>query len=307
MLPRNANRVVLLINPKAGPKASQPRAERLAELLRQQGLPTEVFTDLDAATAQANRLHAEGSLRTLVAAGGDGTAADVVNRTVDGLPITLLAAGNSNLLAKYYDLSKDPEIICQTIIDGHIARVDAGLAGDRIFLLMASCGFDADVVHRIHEHRTGHINLLTYLNHIAKAIWSYQYPEIRVHWDAGNGVEAEAPWSARWLFVFNHPCYGGGFRIAPQADGTDGLFDVCGFRRGGLWPGLWLATTILARQHHRLADWTTRRVRRLRITAEGKVPYQLDGDPGGFLPVEIEILPGRLTLVVPKTDTMELV
>ena len=302
MLPLNANRVVLLINPKAGPRDGQPRAERLAELLRQHGFPTEVFTDLAEATDQANRLHAEGSLRTLVAGGGDGTAADVVNRTVDGLPITLLAVGNSNLLAKHVGLSKKPEILCQTIIDGHVARVDAGLAGDRIFLLMASCGFDADVVHRIHKHRTGHINFLTYLNHVAKAILGYQFSEIRVHWIDGEGVEADAPWSARWLFVFNHPCYGGGFKIAPQADGSDELLDVCGFRRGGLWPGLWLATTILFRQHHRLANWMTRRVRRLRITAEGKVPYQLDGDPGGFLPVEIQILPGRVTLVVPKPD-----
>jgi diacylglycerol kinase family enzyme len=26
----------------------------------------------------------------------------------------------------------------------------------------------------------------------------------------------------------------------------------------------------------------------------------LDGDPGGYLPVEIEVVPNRLTLVVPK-------
>jgi diacylglycerol kinase family enzyme len=30
------------------------------------------------------------------------------------------------------------------------------------------------------------------------------------------------------------------------------------------------------------------------------VPYQLDGDPGGFLPLDIEVLPERLTLWVPK-------
>ena len=45
-----------------------------------------------------------------------------------------------------------------------------------------------------------------------------------------------------------------------------------------------------------------RRMRRLRVTAEEEVPYQLDGDPGGVLPVEIEALPGRLTLVVPADE-----
>jgi diacylglycerol kinase (ATP) len=30
------------------------------------------------------------------------------------------------------------------------------------------------------------------------------------------------------------------------------------------------------------------------------VPYQLDGDPGGLLPLDVQVLPGRLTLVVPR-------
>jgi diacylglycerol kinase (ATP) len=40
-------------------------------------------------------------------------------------------------------------------------------------------------------------------------------------------------------------------------------------------------------------------VRRVRITADVPVMYQLDGDPGGFLPLDIEILPQRLTMLVP--------
>jgi diacylglycerol kinase family enzyme len=37
----------------------------------------------------------------------------------------------------------------------------------------------------------------------------------------------------------------------------------------------------------------------LRIAADEDVPYQLDGDPGGMLPVEVEVLPGRVSLLVP--------
>jgi diacylglycerol kinase family enzyme len=35
------------------------------------------------------------------------------------------------------------------------------------------------------------------------------------------------------------------------------------------------------------------------LTSEAEVPYQLDGDPGGILPLDLDILPGRLTLVIP--------
>jgi len=35
------------------------------------------------------------------------------------------------------------------------------------------------------------------------------------------------------------------------------------------------------------------------ITSEVPVPWQLDGDPAGVSPVEVKVLPGRITLFVP--------
>jgi diacylglycerol kinase family enzyme len=312
MLSRDADRVAILVNPTAGPIAAQPGADRLAGLLEKRGYKVEVFTDPAAATSQANRWHAEGCLRTLVGVGGDGTAAELVNRSDEGLPLTLFPGGNSNLLARYLQMSKDPEFLCRTIVEGVVARLDAGRANGRIFLLMIGCGFDAEVVNRVHANRTGHISLKNYFGPVSKAIWNYAYPEIQTSWEDGEGTvpvftpakmglspcgDAAGSLSARWLFVFNLPCYGGGFRIAPQSDGSDGLLDVCGFRSGGFWRHL---AAVVLRRHQRSADWFACRRRRLRITAATEVPYQIDGDPGGRLPLDVEVLPGRLTVVVPK-------
>ena len=41
-------------------------------------------------------------------------------------------------------------------------------------------------------------------------------------------------------------------------------------------------------------------VTRVRIESDEPVAYQLDGDPGGMLPLDVEVVPHRLTLVVPK-------
>jgi diacylglycerol kinase family enzyme len=38
-------------------------------------------------------------------------------------------------------------------------------------------------------------------------------------------------------------------------------------------------------------------VTQISIESDEPVPYQLDGDPGGELPVTIRVLPGRLTFV----------
>ena len=301
-LPPEADRVLISVNLTAGPRSAEPRVDRLAQLLAERGFRTEILTELDAVAERANHWHAERRLRTLVGVGGDGTAAELVNRIAPGVPLTMLPAGNENLLARYLKLGRTPEAVCRTIVDGALVRLDAGRAGHRIFLLMIGCGFDAEVVRRVHHHRTGHIRKRNYFKPILELIRSYEYPELRVYWGDGDTDAAQLqfpPAVVRWLFAFNLPCYGGGLRLAPRADGTDGLLDVCAFRRGSLWHGLQYTAAVLLGQHQGMADCTMRRVQRLRITSQAEVPYQLDGDPGGLLPVDVEVLAGRLALVVP--------
>jgi diacylglycerol kinase family enzyme len=303
-LPPASDTVVVSVNPKAGATSAQERIDRLVELLTGRGFRVEVFADLDQAAHQAGLHHAEGRLRALIGVGGDGTAAALVNRTPPGLPLGILPAGNENLLARHFGLGASAESCARAVAAGRAFQVDAGSAGGRIFLLMAGCGFDAAVVELLHRQRTGHVRRLSYFKPIAAAIRSYRYPELRVYLDdgqAGSGPSRSAV-SARWLFAFNLPCYGGGLRIAPQADGSDGLLDVCMFHRGNVWHALRYLGAVLLERHQDLADCTMRRTRRLRITADEETPYQLDGDPGGVLPVEIEALPGRLTLLAPAEE-----
>jgi len=318
-LPPDLRHVIVSVNPKAGAWSADDRVAQLVGLLRTRDFEVAVLSDLDEIAGESQRLFSAGRLRALIAVGGDGTAAELVNRTSPGLPLTVFPAGNENLLARHFGLGPTPEECCRTVVEGAVVQCDAGRAGapgipgHRIFLIMAGCGFDAEVVHCLHSQRTGHVNSASYFNPIFESIRNYDYPELQVYWNEDGAVEtavanAQEPGQApetissdvRWLFAFNLPCYGAGLQIAPEADGSDGLLDVCTFRHGGLWHGLYYTAAVLAGTHHWLNDFARRRTGRFRVTSGAKVPYQLDGDPGGFLPVEIEVLPNRLTLVVPE-------
>jgi len=281
-------------------------ADRLREILSAQGFRVETRDDLGQVAQQANDWHAAGTLRALLGVGGDGTAAELVNRTVPGVPIAMLPAGTENLLARYAGLTADAEFLAGVIAAGHQVRLDAGQANARIFLLMASAGFDAEVVHRVHACRQGHIQgRSTYFAPILRAAREYPFPEIRVTWDPPTPV-AEAPLqnraAVRWFFCFNLPCYGGGLQIVRRCHGDDGLLDVCTFDDGGLWRGLQLAAAVKLGCQGRLAHWRQFGARRVRLESDQPVPYQLDGDPGGHLPLELEILPGRLCLLIPRKE-----
>jgi len=291
------------MNPRAGARCGRARVTELTDLLIEQGLRVEIVTDLDEVATRAAQCHAAGELRALVAAGGDGTAQELVNRTPPGVPLAILPLGTENLLAKYLEIARTPASVASTIVDGAVVRLDAAQAAGRVFLLMAGCGFDAEVVRQLHAGRSGHIRHWSYAKPIFDSIRNYRYPELRIAWEGqGNGHGAgSGSISARWAFIVNLPRYAARLRIAPEALGTDGLLDVCTFRQGSLWHGLRYLWSVVHARHPRMKDCTTARVQRVRIESDEPVPYQLDGDPGGFLPLTIEVLPQRLTLVAPKS------
>jgi len=305
-LPPEADHVLILVNPTAGRGSAAGRVDSLVGLLRSRGFSVESFCNLKEACERANQAHRAGVLRAFVGVGGDGTAAQLVNRTDPGLPICICPAGTANLLARCLRLPASPQQLCDAIADGSILKVDAGSANGTIFLLMAGCGFDAHVVAEVHRQRqemsAGRYSYWTYVKPIVRAIRSYQYPEIRVYWSNAASPESEATLAdpVRWAFAFNLPLYGWGLPLGCGADATDGMLDVCTFRHGSLWHGLRYLAAAQFHWQRRLPDCVVARATRLRITAEQPVPYQLDGDPGGYLPLEIEVLPKRLTLIAPN-------
>jgi diacylglycerol kinase family enzyme len=308
-LPASADRVLISVNPKAGRRAVTQSVQRLAATLTAHGLTVEVQQSLEQVAALANQWFSEGKLRAVVGVGGDGTAAELVNRTAEGVPITLLACGTANILAKHLGLCHRPERLCQTIVEGKLVRLDAGRVGNRIFLALFSCGFDATVVERLHHwrtaHRVAHIGYLSYIKPILESIRTYDYPAIQVQClDPPEGSDGTYPPPAttRWVFALNLPRYGWGLRLAPGARADDGLLDVCTFDRGSLWSGLRYVIAAQLGLHPHMPDCGLQQGRRFQIRSDQPVPYQLDGDPGGELPVEVELLSDRLTLLVPSSS-----
>ena len=302
-LPDNSRHVLIGVNPRAGSGDRLAIVEELCRQLAALDLDAEAVTDVARLIDKAAELTTAGRLRAVVAAGGDGTLRHYAQRTPPGTPLFVLPLGTENLLAKYLELTADPWQSARLIADGLVARLDAGEANGQLFTLMAGCGFDADVVRRLHDERTGNIHHLSYAKPILDAIRQYGYPELRVYCaaaDDGDRAPPE-PTTARWVFVVNLPRYAGGLSFAPDASGDDGRLDVCTFKEGSLWYGLMYLGGVMLGQHESMQDFSRVRTHRVRIESDGPVPFQLDGDPGGELPVEIRVLPGRLSLVVSRT------
>ncbi len=297
--------MLLLVNRKAG---SGRRREVIAEVesaLQKEGMTATVVTDIEALRQQSAELLAAGRLRAVVAAGGDGTFGAALNSTPLGTPLAIIPMGTENLLGRYARHTRSPRQVAQLLARGVVVSLDAGAAGDRLFAVMLSAGFDAEVVRRVHGCRKGNITHLAYAAPICSAVFGYGHPSFELRWqdDAGEWQSIDT----RWLFALNLPRYAMQIPIAPHASGFDGEIDVCAFRHGSLASGLRYLTHVLLGRHQRLPDVTTLRRPRFQLASrEGaQIPYQLDGDPGGFLPVDVRVIPGGMQMVVERRVALD--
>jgi diacylglycerol kinase family enzyme len=233
-------------------------------------------------------------LRCVVAAGGDGTLLEVLNRA-PGLPVALLPVGTENLVAGYCGVTRCAGTLAEIIAAGQLRQIDVARANGRAFCLMASAGFDAAVVHHVHRRRRGHISRLSYGLPVLQLLLNYRFPPVDVEvLDTGERLRGSL------AFVFNVPRYGLGLPIAPQATPDDGLLDLYLFERPGAIALARYALAVVRGRHLRLPDVRHRRARGFRLSSAEPVPLQTDGDPAGWLPATVEVLPRRLALLVPE-------
>ncbi len=290
--------VLLLVNRTAGSGKGREIVDEVATSLVAKGFPTEIVGNLEDLHGRVSELQSAGQLRVVLSAGGDGTFGAVLNATPPGTPLAVLPMGTENLLAKYLQHRCAPADVVRLIEEGVVVPLDAARAGGRLFSMMLSAGFDAEVVRRVAASRRGNITHLAYAKPLFQSLAAYRFPRIRVTWSAGDAKPTSAEVS--WSFITNLPRYAMRLPLAPHADGTDGQIDLCLLERGSWISSLWYLGNVLCRRHHRLQGVTIAQATRIRLEALGdsKVPYQIDGDPGGYLPVDLEVVPSGMSVVV---------
>ncbi len=285
--------VAIQRNPTSGTGTRRGILLELLRELKRRGIAPRMFANRERMQARLADPQAREHLVCVVAAGGDGTVGDVINR-YPGLPLATLPLGTENLLANYLGIEPSGTQVAELIASGLRRKLDLGQLNDRRFTLMASCGFDAAVVHQTHANRRGNIRKWHYLPPIWNSIRKYDHPPLRVFVN-----EESEPRIARLVMAVNLPAYALGIPFAPQATGEDGQLDLCLFERGSTFQMARYLGHVIAGQHQTLSDVTCLKASRVRIEADVAVPWQMDGDPAGFSPVTLEVLPKALEVFAP--------
>ncbi|MDO3231544.1 diacylglycerol kinase [Mycobacteroides abscessus] len=287
--------LTVLTNPTAGHGAAQAAEAAIAHL-RARGLTVTHHAATSAAESHALAQEAARTgARGIAAAGGDGLVS-IALQAVAATPVALgvIPIGTGNDCARMLDIPlSDPVAAAEVIAAGRIRVIDAGRIqyhGDTTwFATVVASGFDSLVNDRANRMR---------------------WPRGRRRYDIAMALEAAKlrPLPFRielddqvidtdvtLVAVGNGTSYGGGMRICPGAILDDGLLDITVVAAGGRLRLLRLSPTVYKGTHVDLPEVSTFRSRRVRLSAADITAYA-DGDPVAPLPVDIDVVPGALSV-----------
>ncbi len=286
---------IIAANPFSGSGPTRRRVADLAASLARRGIEPRIIWDRAERTAALEQPNLAERCCCVVAAGGDGTVADVINEISDSVPFATLPSGNENLFARQFGFTRNGRVLARAIAAGRTHQIDLARAGERLFSLMLSAGFDAAVVHQVVQWRISgksmrRVNRFSYAKPIVDTLRNYGYGRLELEADGVRMAGTHA-------FAFNLPQYGFQMPFAPMASGDDGLLDWLVFERPGFGSMASYLMSLVRGKHFERADVHHGRARRIKITATVPVPVQMDGEAAGFTPVELEIVPQALRVI----------
>lgn len=244
-----------------------------------------------------------GSYDALIVVGGDGMVhfgADCVAGTA--LPLGVIPSGTGNDFARGVGVPLgDPAAAVDALLDAlarPIRRIDAirvtrADGAEEWVLGAVSAGFDALVsarANRMSRPRGASRYTVAMLRELA-GLKPLRY---RLTID---GVTSEE--EAVLLAVANNGFIGGGMHIAPDALLDDGELDLLLVRPLGRLRFLTLFPRVFSGRHAGLPQVRLERVRRVRIDSPDPLPVFADGESLGTLPVDLEVVPGAVSLLAP--------
>jgi diacylglycerol kinase (ATP) len=238
----------------------------------------------------------EDGAELILAWGGDGMMRRCVNALKDSqVPLALVPAGTSNLLATHLGIERDIGQAVEVALHGDRRRLDVGRFDGERFAVMAGAGFDAAMIKGA-DDRKDRLGRAAYVLAGAAELNSPSF-EAKIKIDGNRWYKGPAS----CILVGNVGELFGGIEVFADARPDDGKLDVGVLTSEG--------PVELARATARTALGKTEKspfVRvtqgsKVRVKLDRKVRYELDGgDRKKVKSFKVDVEPGAITVCVPS-------
>jgi diacylglycerol kinase (ATP) len=286
----------LVINPVAGQGKGASVGTHVAGYLNSRGIKYEIIfgrNGIDQADALQRFLDRNPDCSGVIAVGGDGLLHLVLQKiTPAQVPLALIPAGTGNDFVRTLGWSLDDvDAILESVLSKKPASVDLGLVDGEWFGAILSTGFDSIVNEKA--------NAMSWPKGPMKynAAIAIELPRFKPHHYEIVLDDRTISTQAMLIAVSNGRSYGGGMLVCPQADVSDGYFDVMVLHPVSKLEFIKVFPRVFKGTHITHPAVEIVRSKSVKITADA-VAYA-DGERIGQLPVNAQCIPGALMTWLP--------
>ena len=293
----------LIFNPVAGQGDPEQDLLNIQTLLEPEIDLDIRLTTPEVEAGQLAREAVERGVEMIIVSGGDGTlsaAADAVVGT--HIPLGIISRGTANAFASALGLPDTIEAACEIILQGKKKVIDAAFCNGKPMVLLAGIGFEAEMVEKADRETKNRFGMLAYILAGMQQLREFETFEAQIETpDKIITVSAGAVTIANAAPPTSVLAQGPAGIIC-----DDGLLDLTvvapANRAGAIASAYHLLQTALRGDAAERDDIGYLRARRIKVTTDPPQKVVLDGEIIGTTPIDVECIPGGLTLLMPITE-----
>jgi YegS/Rv2252/BmrU family lipid kinase len=239
----------------------------------------------------------------VIASGGDGTISAAAAALVGtNIPLGIISRGTANAFANALDLPIAIAAACEAILTGVTRVVDVARCNERPMVLLAGIGFEAETVELADRDAKNRLGIAAYVLAGFEQLRNLEQFEVEIETeDKIVTVSAAAVTIANAAPATSILAQGPAGVVF-----DDGLLDLTIVaplsKLGAIAASYDLLSSTLRGEAAQRPDIGFLRAKRFRVTADPPQKVVLDGELIGHTPVEIECIPGGLTVFAPQTE-----
>ena len=316
-------RPLMIVNPRSsGGKTGRIFDQMRGPIERAIGPFDTIFTERGRHAVEIAREAALLGAELVIVVGGDGSIHEVVNGLMEakargapgkGTRLGIIGQGTGGDFRRTLGLEHRLDAYCAAIAAGKTKRVDVGRIsytghdgkpGAAYFVNILSVGLGGLVDRLVAEASRGLGGTVAYFAASLRGLAQSELGVTECTITLGGETRVEEI-TTRSLAICNGRFFGSGMMVAPMAELDDGVFEVIDLGKAGKARFAMVSSSrIYKGEHIGHPDVRHFRCDKITIALKNKAVgdtflLDVDGEPLGRLPLEIELMPGALEVLAP--------
>jgi len=297
---------LFIVNPVAGNGIALKMTNTIHKLfnelkLKYQDISYEiVYTKEQGHATEIARRYSSMDNYRIYAVGGDGTLNEVLNGMIgSGSSLGCIPGGSGNDFIKSIVTKFDRKRILMNTVLGTEEEIDVATVDGRYYINIASMGFDASVVNNVEKFKnTKYLpNKFAYLASVLDTAKDFQNLNLRMVVD-----QKEIQTEAFMVAIANAKYYGGGIKIAPEADFRDGLLDIILVKDITKAKIIKFLPKAVQGKHMGLEEVTLLRAKTVDLYSEEPVFLNIDGELEARREAHFKLEDVKVKFIMPKNS-----